>query len=672
VGVTAGSSVSLTVSPTGVDIVGFAGKGLTLTSRSFPNRWISGNCTAYNKDTGVLAMSVTNSSEFTGDPTTYRQAYGGIEQLIGSTASPWSMTGTTSGGSSGYTSSVPVDPISLVPYSPALGLTTGSTRQNTAQRSTSYYFAGWVPATALGSVTGTTAGPIGITMTAANPAAPTLAITGIAFMNPGVNNLTSFYTTSRSWTLNDWDVTLPAVNSAPIPGLPNAITGGNWSWNSIETNPGSMITTYVITGINPSSSLTGLTATFYSFLYGTVYAKGNINSASSYSGYTKLELNITESQKAIGPWSIKIQDHPVDVLFNDGYSKTRLGVARSPISQGIPRGVSFETFAGNRIWSRSGYSYQQYATTDVQASYFKPGSIITLATAEGVQGSALPLKRVIGKLDEYSFALSKASANTRTSINPSYTGSSDGKGAGNSVVTNQPWIMSSQKDWLGSNLSEIDSAGNWSLGPFLDMSSSNNLYNKDASGYVELGPIDGFRGWSNAVSSFVSQLGFPSTGTFLPFAQLVLEKSVSSATAASNAGWTGINMAGVSTLTPDTYREGGLYYLGSTANGLRQLVFGVSGGGYTPDDPTSAAQATGGTVGPGIALLNISSYVNSFTGTTSGFTVTSASIPSLAYGATNTWLGLPARWFRIQGLTASPSNMLSTSGPVRYIPAYNL
>jgi hypothetical protein len=680
VGVTAGSSVTLTISPTGLDIpLGyFSGKGVTLTSRVFPNRWISGNCTAYNKDTGSLTITITRSSEFTGDPTTDFQAYNGVEELIGSVASPWSFTGTTAGGSSGFTSSVPVDPIALVPVAPGVGLTVGSTKQNSTQRYP-YYFAGWVPATALGNLSGTAGGPTGITMTAYNAAATGLGITGIAFMNPGVSNLTSFYTTARSWVLDSWNVTLPPIPGAITPGNNNVFQPSGWAANSSAGLPGGSATfEFTNSWIGPSTAWNGLTATIYAGNITSppttnVYLRGNIFSNTSVSSNTSIVLNITESQKAIGPWDIRVQSNANDVMFNDGYAKVRIGVARTPISQGIPRSPSLDVFFGNRIWSKSGYSYQQYASPDVQTSYFKPGSIISYSRTEGVQGETLPLKRVIGKLDEYSFMLSKASANTRSANEYSYTGGSDGKGAGTTVVTNQPWIMLSQKDWMGSNLSEIDVAGNWSVGPFSNMSTWYNLYNKDASGYLELGPIDGYQGWSDATTAYTSQLGTPSTGAYIPFAQLVLEKTVGSATAASNAGWTGINMAtGNARLTSETYNDGGLYYLGDTANGIRQLVFGISGGGYTPDDPSAAAVATGGTVGSGIALLNVSSYVNSFTGTTSGFTVTSASIPSLAYGQTSTWLGLPARWFRIQGMTASPSNISTSSGPVRYIPAYNL
>jgi hypothetical protein len=575
VGVRSGASVGVTVTPPGMAIN--VGSGTTLTSRIWPNRWVSGVVTAYDFSSGGMTFTVNGSSEFGGNIFDSYQKYYGVEELVGSAIN----------GVGGWTVSSPIftgtgsflyDPIAA-----------------TAAAPTNYRSTVTLALPVNSSTWGTSS--TGVTMTFRGHSG--LQVSGL-FTDPSDTRSVSFYGNWRRWLIDDWKV--DSYTSATVETSDNdstyaylPFTGGflsSWDNNTVQVE-------YTMDYANSCNLI-------YLGKY-IAYSRSNpllriaaINENSQGNNRFSATSQGGQYQTGLGPWVMTgAADPDFRVLRNSRWINSRVNSTRTSLAFNFTFPNANPSQAG--VSSPSGFQTTEAVGGRASGLKVRPGSIVHIRTTSST-GAAL--RRVQQVIDINTMVLSDRPV---PSINPtaetvSMTGGANNFGTGvPSLQLFTGWHPWTVNDYLGMNMLQVGDNGTLSIGPApFDLSRYYSMTNEGAA-MVEMAGVNSAKYIKSAYNSAM-------TGTSLADnimrPQLILTRP---ATASSQPN--------LSQFNPGDFWRGGTaggssfsVYLGLTGSEKHSLMMAQIGNTATYAGQTSSS------VGPNAGDLVYGNMNNGFLG----------------------------------------------------------
>ena len=482
VGVRTGASVGITVTPPGMAIN--VGSGTTLTSRLWPNRWVSGVVTAYDFSSGGMTFTVNGSSEFGGNIFDSYQKYYGIEELVGGTIN----------GVGGWTVSSPIftgtgsflyDPIAA-----------------TAAAATNYRSTVTLTLPVNSSNWGTSS--TGVTMTFRGHSG--LQVSGL-FTNPSAGRTVSFYGNWRRWVIDDWKV--DSYASATVESSDNdgtyaylPFTGGflsSWDNNtsqvsftfdySPEVNRVLTWNYVAYSRSNPSLRLVGTAETLLP------------------NGVSLFSL-VGQYQTGLGPWVMTGASDPDYKTIRTGrWINSRVNSTRTSLDFNFTTNVpSNPSQAG--VSSPSGFQSSDAVGGRVSGLKVRPGSIVHIRTTSST-GAAL--RRIQQVIDVNTLVLNDRpvpSINS-TAETVSMTGGGANFGTGTAALQLftgwHPWTVN---DYLGMNMLQLGDNGTLSIGPApIDLPRYFSMTNEGAA-MVEMAGVNSAKYVKSAYNSAMTGTSF--------------------------------------------------------------------------------------------------------------------------------------------------------------------
>ncbi len=528
VGVRTGASVGVTVTPPGMAIN--VGSGTTLTSRIWPNRWISGVVTAYDFSSGGMTFTVNGSSEMGGNIFTSYQKYYGVEELVGGTVN--GLGGWTVSSRSGYvgTGSFRYDPICATAAA-------SSNYRSTVVLS---------PLPNLSSIGATSA-----TMTFRGHSG--LQVAGVF-----TDTLGTFYGNWRRWVIDDWKV--DSYTSASV-----TTTAGDDTYNYLALTGGFLAgwdnnANQVVFSVDYSLSTNIIflgTYSAYSRSNPSLRIVGNHEAIPGTNVVNLYSPAIGQYQISVGPWIMTGAAAPDYKTLRTGrWINSRINSSRTSLSFNFTHSTPNPSQAG--VSSKEGFQTSESFGGRAGGLRLRPGAVVYLRTSGAMPSPAF--RRVQQSNDINTVLLSDI---PNPSVNPLYenismTGGTENLGTGSPAIQLltgwHPWTVN---DYLGMNMLQVGDNGTLSIGPApLGDSSLLSLTNEGAA-LVELAAINSSK---YTKASFSSSLTGSSAPDLALRPQLILTVS-----------------ATASTYSPITQFNPGEFWRGGTAGSGFSIYLGLTG-----------------------------------------------------------------------------------------------